>query len=351
MLYGSDEHGLSNWLNILGIDRDLSLFVYGPSAAMRSVERVITDIAPTEIPILLIGESGTGKEVAALEIHRQSRRCKEAFFKCNCAGLSGESLLGHFESRDPNGPQAPAGSGTIFLDDVGQLTQATQIRLLQLLAGSDRTRPGTYMGARVISATTPDIEEQMRNGNFKEELYYRINGVSLRLPALRHRSDDIPALLVFFIKKYSSLFDKPELRLDTDTLELLSAYPWPGNIRELENFARKVVAMGDERLALSDLATSSAAGPMGPPFKRTLPPPAAAAPSAVAVAVGSLKEASREASRKAEHDIILHALERTHWNRKKTARQLQISYKALLYKIKQLGLSGTNSLESSSGEI
>ena len=173
----------------------------------------------------------------------------------------------------------------------------------------------------------------MRNGRFREELYYRINGVHLSLPPLRNRKEDIPTLLDFFLKKYASLFGRPEPQLTQPTMDLLLRHAWPGNIRELENFARKMVALGNEPLATHDL------------LKAETPIRSAAAPEAVAgnghVPLRSLKEAAREASRHAERAMILSQLERTHWNRKRTARELQISYKALLYKLKQLGLDGS----------
>jgi two-component system response regulator AtoC len=174
----------------------------------------------------------------------------------------------------------------------------------------------------------------MRSGRFREELYYRINGVNLRLPPLRQRKDDISGLLDFFLKKYASLFGRPEPQLSSATVDLLLRYSWPGNIRELENVARKIVALGNEQLAVSDLSIGIA------------PKAAESAPDSSfgnGHATGqSLKQASREASRHAEREMILKQLERTHWNRKKTARDLQISYKALLYKLKQLGLDGSS---------
>ena len=180
----------------------------------------------------------------------------------------------------------------------------------------------------------------MKAGRFREELYYRINGVHLQLPPLRDRKEDIPALLEFFFKKYTSLFERPEPQLSEPTISLLLRHSWPGNIRELENVARKIVALGDEHLATHDLAAghenraaeSVAAAPKN--AQRSSPAP-----------TGSLKAAARTASRVAERAMILTQLERTHWNRKKAARELQISYKALLYKLKQLGLDSSEQTE------
>jgi two-component system response regulator AtoC len=194
--------------------------------------------------------------------------------------------------------------------------------------------PENYVSMRIISSTTRNLEEEMRNGRFREELYYRINGVNLRLPPLRQRKDDISGLLDFFLKRYASLFGRPEPHLSSPTMDLLMRHSWPGNIRELENVARKIVALGNEQLAIGDLSIG------------TVPKVAESTPVLSSgnghAAARSLKEASREASRHAEREMILKQLEKTHWNRKRTARDLQISYKALLYKLKQLGLDGSD---------
>lgn len=306
-------------------------FVGGASPAMRALDRVIADIAPTDIPVLLIGESGTGKEAIAREIHSRSRHSQAPFLKCNGAATNLDSLL----AGQPVGETGLRAGGTLFLDEVSPLEPANQRVLLQVLSDADREPPGAGVGTRIISATTKNLEEEMRAGRFPQELYYRINGVCLRLPCLRHRREDIPDLLAFFLRKYATLFNRSQPQLEAATVDQLLRHSWPGNVRELENVARKIVALGDERLALEDLASGSLA--VGSP----------ASPERVPVGDThgngrSLKEASREASRKAERELILQALDRTHWNRKRTARELQISYKALLYKLKQLNLDGTS---------
>ena len=311
-------------------------FVNGVSPAMRALTRVIADIAPTEIPVLLVGESGTGKEAVALEIHRCSRRHREVFQKCNCATATFDSLpttlpTDRQRTRSANGS---TGNGTIFLTEIGQLEPANQNRLLHLLPDGDRVPAGPYLDARVISASTQDLEDEMRHGRFREDLYYQLNGVCLRLPSLRDRREDIPLLLAFFLKKYAALLERSEPELEPATLQLLQQHSWPGNVRELENMARKIVALGDEHLALSDLSAK--------PVTTAATPAVRSAAVVPRPAGRSLKEAAREASRKAERELISIALERTHWNRKRTARELQISYKALLYKLKQLNLDGAS---------
>jgi two-component system response regulator AtoC len=306
------------------------IFVNGVSPSMRALDRVIADIAPTDIPVLLIGDSGTGKEAVALEIHRHSQRSTGPFVKWNCSTLTWDSQLMYLNSGGKgSNARGATNAGTLFLDKISQLEAQDQSRLLNLLPDGESVPSGRCLGARIISATTTNLEDEMRKGRFQQELYYRINGVCLRLPSLRHRKEDIPLLLDFFLRKYASLFNRDTPRLRSTTLDLLLQYTWPGNVRELENAVRKIVALGDDQLALSDLTPESPVTPT----------------TASAKSNGkSLKEAGREASRKAERELILKALDRTHWNRKRTARELQISYKALLYKLKQLNLDSTDSL-------
>jgi len=321
--------------------RTYHYFVHGASPAMRAVERTIADIALTDIPVLLVGESGTGKEVVALEIHRLSRRRNEPFVKCGCSGLTGESLSARLQRAEKVSEEEAASSGSLFLDGINHLEPAAQGRLLQLLPDGGGAPPQGCHSMRVISSTTRNLEEEMKSGRFREELYYRINGVHLRLPPLRDRKEDIPALLEFFFQKYTSLFERPEPKISESTMSLLLRHSWPGNIRELENVARKIVALGDEHLATHDLTAEHAAkSPDSPGGTAKI-----SEPGFSQVPSGSLKEAARAASRVAERAMILNQLERTHWNRKRAARELQISYKALLYKLKQLGLDGSDGPE------
>ena len=312
-------------------------FVHGTSPAMRTLERTIADIASTDIPVLLVGESGTGKEVVALEIHRLSRHGDEPFVKCGCSGLTGDSISARLHRAENIAAEDARNCGSLFLDGINHLEPAAQGRLLHLLPDGNGTPAEGCHSMRVISSTTRNLEDEMKSGRFREELYYRINGVHLRLPPLRDRREDIPALLEFFFKKYTSLFERPEPKVSESTMSLLLAYSWPGNIRELENVTRKIVALGDEHLAVHDLTAEN----------KTKTPDLLPEPSKIAenrssnVPSSSLKDASRAASRIAERAMILIQLERTHWNRKRAARELQISYKALLYKLKQLGLDGS----------
>jgi two-component system response regulator AtoC len=318
---GNDD-GLSA-AGVLPVDNQLAQCV---SPSMRAIEAVIADIAPTDIPILLAGETGTGKEVLATQIHRASTRRAGPFIKVRCSGFSIEKfnqfLQPEAQERGTNGGK---GFGTLLLDEVGELDPACQSRLLELLMRRDAETPGFGFLHGIISTTCQNLEEAMRAGRFRDELYYRISGVCLRVPPLRQRREDIRVLLEFFLVKYSAAFGHPKPQVSHDALLQLEMYQWPGNVRELENTVRKWVATGDEKLALRDLEKLSH-------------------PETGAQWVGngsekqSLKETAKAASRQAERELILRVLARTRWNRKRAAQELRISYKALLYKLKQIGL-------------
>ncbi len=310
------------------------LFIPGVSSAMRLLERTIADVAETDIPVLLLGENGTGKEVVALEIHRRSRHCHEPFMKWGCAGLSADVLTARMHTEEVGDGAIRSHGGTLFLDEISLLDQASQERLVPLLPETTGAPLENSLTARVISSSTRNLDEEMRCGRFIAGLFYRINGVFLRIPPLRHRKDDIPVLLDFFLRKYSALFGRLGPDLTSETMDLLMRHDWPGNVRELENVARKMVALGNEQLMARDLVAVEHLN-----ANELVPARAFRKPESD---VQSLREASREASRHAERELILHHLERTHWNRKKTAKDLQISYKALLYKLKQLGLEGSD---------
>lgn len=304
---------------------DNHVFIGGESPAMQALERVIADIARTNIPVLLTGDSGTGKEIVAAHIHRQSQRAAQPFVKIVCATVVAGDLSG---KQNGNGSSA----GTLLLDEISELDPACQTKLLHVLP--DQTaEPGN--GPRIISSARKNLEEEIQAGRFREELYYRINGVCLRLPPLRQRREDVPALAEYFLQKYSALFSRPRPQLAAHTVRILQDHAWPGNVRELENVMRKLVALGDEGIALADLGNGN-----GP----------AEQPGGNGHGGLSLKEAARAASRQAERELILKVLGRTRWNRKRAAQELRISYKALLYKLKQIGLEDSRAYQIPSGE-
>lgn len=301
----------------------------GISPAMQTVENVISEIAPTSIPVLLVGESGTGKEFVALRLHELSNHSSEPFVKVKCAtAVSGRFLTGTESGRQDN-ESSPA-PGTVFFDEIADLDAACQRSLLNALPDGEAAPRGGLFASRIICATTRNLEEEMRAGRFRAELFYRINGVCLRLPPLRDRKQDIPLLVEMFLTKSSEEMGRLRPQVSARTLHLLMEYPWPGNIRELENTIKKVVALGDEQLAVKELDE--------------IRPETRVAAKAETRSY-SLKAAARAASRQAERELILDVLSRTRWNRKRAAQELQISYKSLLYKLKQIGIpeSETNS--------
>ncbi len=302
-------------------------FVPGQCSAIRSVNAVAVDLAQTDIPVLLFGASGTGKEVYARLIHRLSGLEDSLLKRLDCRAPDASYLLG--QAQETLGPSSIDGrAGTLFLDSVDELDLACQRVLLSLLPDGKLKGGDRQLGGRIISSTSCNLEKQIEVGHFRLELYFRINGVCLRLPPLKERKEDIRTLLEFFLLKHAGEQRRKTLPLKNDVMDVLTSYSWPGNIRELENVAKKIVALGDTELALGDIRNA----PLNPPTARQ-------------ENHNSLKVAARAASRRTEKELILQALERTHWNRKRAAQELQISYKALLYKIKQIGVRVSGSEE------
>lgn len=297
-------------------------FVYGLGSTVQTLNDMVGEIARTDIPVLVVGESGTGKDVYAKLIHRLSHKSDSRLKKINCASFDPAELFAHL--RQSQQPLTLAESfGTFYLDNVQELDAASQRELLSHLPDGESLDSKDQASVRFISSTSGTLESDVEAGSFRRELYFRLNGVCLRLPPLRERTEDIPALVHNFVNKHSALLNKPAPHITDKAFQTLSAYHWPGNLRELENLARKLVVFGDVQVALNDLqmAAFGSYAPAGP------------------LQGGSLKVAARAASKKAERELIMQALERTRWNRKRAARELQISYKSLLYKIKQIGVS------------
>lgn len=304
-------------------------YVVGVSPEMQTVQRLIAEIAPTDIPVLLMGESGTGKEIVALHIHDLSAYRDLPFVKLSCAAFTPESLRSQIEQLKSKGrDKHEKRVGTLFLDEVSELDTRCQRNLLQCVPDGNDSSRDPLLSGRFISCTTQNLETEVSSGRFRSELFYRLNQICLRLPPLRNRKEDIPLLAQFFLNKYSTSFHRQEMSLSEKTLQLLIDYPWPGNIRELENVVKKIVALENEELGTADLKARSVDSP-------------AAARTGIS---RSLKATSRAASQLAERQSILQTLETTHWNRKRAAEALQISYKALLYKLKQIQLLDTERL-------
>ncbi|MGH6630141.1 MAG: sigma 54-interacting transcriptional regulator, partial [Burkholderiales bacterium] len=213
-------------------------FVVGRSPSMRAIERVASEIAATDIPVLIVGDSCTGKEVVAMRIHQLSERRDQGMLTINCAALTLASLQEHLDGAKNGEAQGAVGRGTLFLDEISELDLACQPRLLHALPDGNGPRHGPSLGARLICSTSRNLEEEMRAGRFREELYFRINGVCLRLPPLRHRKEDIRPLVEHFLDKQAGLLGRPRPALSAGTLGLLQDYSWPGNVRELENVVK-----------------------------------------------------------------------------------------------------------------
>src|SRR6266852_5969603 len=299
----------------------MAAFVQGHSSAIQRLNTTVWEIAPTDIPVLLVGESGTGKEVYGRLIHRLSKHCSAPFKKLNCrAPEAGEFLAQLRRDFRGNGEGARDAPRTLFLDGIDELDLACQKILLSLLPDGELDEDNSNE-VRLIASTTRNLEKDVESGKFRRELYFRIDGVCLHLPSLKDRREDILELLEHFLAKHAAELGREAPIVSEKEMELLGAHDWPGNVRELENLARKIAVFGDGGKAIVEL--------------RELEPTLPAEPSS-----SSLKVAARAASRQTERDLISKALERTHWNRKRAAQELQISYKSLLYKIKQTGLEG-----------
>jgi two-component system response regulator AtoC len=291
-------------------------FVEGVSPSMRGVEAVMREVAQSEVPVLLLAERGAGKKATARRVHDLSRRGGQSFRVVSCAALESAKFEGLA------GQAGLLGEGTVFLEELAELSAEGQAWLLQALTrgnGKDGRSPGL---PRLICGSARDLEAEVRTGNLREDLYYRISGVCLRLPPLRQRREDITILMEHFLRKYGRDFQRAVPALSEETHRLFQEYSWPGNVRELENAAKAIVALGDERVAMGGLRAMLLRPDLGGNGSRV-----------------SLKQAARAASREAEREIILRALTRTRWNRRRAAEDLQISYKALLYKLKQMGCS------------
>jgi two-component system, NtrC family, response regulator AtoC len=293
---------------------NLADFIPGNSATMEALHRALVGLAPTSIPVLIVGESGTGKDVCALRLHQLSLNSSLPFEKVVCGSTDEDSLRERFQARIKASGADPG--GTLFLDGIHELGPALQKHLLALLDS-----PTSAWNARIVSSTPPGIEREVEAGRFRAELYFRLKGARVCVPPLRERKEDIPVLLEYFLAKHGLGLSGKGLAVGQTELDVFASYDWPGNVRELENLAKKMIAVDSTRIDPKDF-------PSAIPLRGTALGNAPLSP---------LKVAARKALRRTERELILDALERTHWNRKKAAQDLQISYKSLLYKIKQIG--------------
>jgi two-component system response regulator AtoC len=320
---GQDAQNMGKVLPEVGNGRDAAItressqfpFVEGVSVCMRAVEAVIKELAQSNVPVLLLAERGAGKHSIARRIHDTSHRSTQPFRAISCATLESEKL-----GKGAAGKDELFNKGTVFLEELADLSANCQERLLDALPKAGDTGASLGKGARLICGSARDLELEVKARRLREDLYYRISGVCLRLPPLRQRREDIPLLMNYFLRKYARDFGRSVPTLSAETLHLFQDYSWPGNLRELEDAAKALVALGDESIAMGGLRA----------LLRKHDPGGNGGPV-------SLKQAARAASREAEKELILKALTRTRWNRRRAAQELQISYKALLYKLKQIG--------------
>ena len=336
--------------------RELALW---RSPVMREVWRVIEQAAQVDVTVLIGGETGTGKDLVARAIHLLSSRRHEPLVKVNCAAVPRElletELFGHERGAFTGAHQLKVGKfevanrGTIFLDEIGDLHPALQAKLLHVLQDGTFSRVGgkasIQVDVRVLAATNLTLEREVASGRFRDDLYYRLNVIQIVVPPLRQRVEEIPVLAQYFAQRYAKLFRRESFALTRAALDRLAQHSFPGNVRELENVVKRMIVLDDPDLARTPFLPTSdtgAAGPASPEGRRTaLDPVPPARPNGAGAGprpVGSLKEIARSAARQAEREVIQRVLAETGWNRVRAAKLLRISYRALLYKIKEVGL-------------
>jgi len=303
---------------------------------MRAIRSVIESIADTDTTVLIRGESGVGKDLVARAVHAASARRHGPFIKVNCAaipqGLLESELFGHEKGaftgahRRKPGQFEYANKGTVYLDEIAELPLALQAKLLHVLQDFRFSRVGGHgmldVDARVVAATNRDLEEAMARGEFREDLYYRLNVVEIRVPPLRERREEIPRLASWFLAKFNAQYGRQK-QLLPETMARLTEYSWSGNVRELENVMRRLVVLTDGEQAVEALVTRGRNGHG-----------AAARP----LVTEGLREIARRGAREAERKALEEVLEHVGWNRAEASRILKVSYKTLLNKICECGL-------------
>jgi len=311
--------------------------VFGTSELMNSLRDRLGKVASANVPVLIHAESGTGKDIIARMVHCLSPWKSGPFVKVNCPAIPGtllESELFGYERGAFTGAYGSkpgrvemAHRGTLFLDEISELDMSLQSKLLQLLQDGQFCRIGAQadkkVEVRIVCATNRKLEEEIENGTFRQDLFYRINVVNLFMPPLRERRNDIENLANYFLDYYNRKYNCRAKAISPELMEVLQKYHWPGNVRELENLVKRYVILGSEDVITSDLQ------PRDPDLLTTdinFDGPI------------SLKKLTRQATRALERKIILKVLHNHHWNRKQAARTLNISYRALLYKIRDAGL-------------
>jgi DNA-binding NtrC family response regulator len=326
-----------------------SIFI-GLSPAMRKLRARATLLAKANAPVLILGESGTGKETVARLIHKLSARSISQFSKVNCEALPGDllerELFGYEQSSAGRSPRTQAGQlelcakGTIFLDEVTEMSTDLQARLLQALLDKRFTRSeaSVEVDVRILASSSAKIEHAISEGRLREELYYHLITYIIRVPSLRERSEELPGLMRHFMHQLARRYDLPPRNFSRADIEACQSYAWPGNLRELENFVKRYLIAGGREPAFESSPPKMDTKPQGITLtKRRSLNMAAASPtqSPIGTLSGSLKSLVQSVKLEAERNAIAAALEETGWNRKAAARLLKISYRSLLYKIEQ----------------
>ena len=368
---------LTRLISALPEDPDGSQACWSHGSAMQEAMSIVDRVADSDVDVLIRGESGVGKEVVARQLHQRSARRTKPLVKLNCAALPADllesELFGHERGAFTGAATTRIGKfefaqhGTIMLDEIGEMPAALQAKLLHVLQDRAFTKLGSNrqieVDVRVIAATNRDLEAMMRAQAFREDLYYRLQVIEIHVPSLRDRREEIPSLAEFFLQKFARVYHRPPVRPSAVFMDRLVNYPWPGNIRELENLTKRFVVLQDETLILNELArmehASSARAATVP--ARAMDPAVAGvteadAPSAHRLATNhkqapgptaendgaaplDLQALAKFAAMQAEREAINIALERFRWNRRKAAAHLSVSYKTLLNKMKELKIS------------
>ncbi len=318
----------------------------GDSSIMLQMKSIVEQVADSELTVLIRGESGTGKEIVARLLHSLSSRKNEPFIKVNCAAIPRElleaELFGYEKGAFTGAHKTKPGrfeiatKGTIFLDEIGDMPLELQSKLLQVLEQCEFMRVGGIktirVDVRIVCATNRDLEQALKRKAFREDLFYRLNEITINLPLLKERRDDIPLLVGHFLQKYNSLYNKSHKQISASNMDLLREYDWPGNVRQLENLIKQVVVRGDEEMIheiIKDIPSEDKAQ-AGIEDKNSSSPESF-----------SLKKKVEKTIIREEKRLIAEVLNKTNWNRRKAAELLEISYRSLLYKIKDYQLNNS----------
>jgi two-component system, NtrC family, response regulator AtoC len=358
----------------LSDDQDRAFLFWGDSPEMKTIAQVIEQVSDSDVTVLIRGESGVGKELVARAIHQRSPRKDRPFVKVNCAALPAEllesELFGHEKGAFTGaattriGKFEQADTGTIFLDEIGEMKAALQAKLLHVLQDGQFTKLGSNksinVDVRVVAATNRDLEAMLLHNEFREDLYYRLKVIEVTVPPLRERRGEISHLTQFFMDRYARRYNRPSRELTEELQRLFQTYEWPGNIRELENMIKRIVILQDEQLVVREMtartprtlpayAAAGVANGGGSAVALEEPddleaddeeePPQPEEPVAMAPVGSRLADVAKSAALKAERAIIEDTLTQVHWNRRRAAEQLGVSYKTLLNKIKECGIS------------